>query len=763
MFGSSYIERASRVAPAVVLLFALYTARVAEGQTDEAGVSDAGDSSSRPSGLLLSGLDAGLMVADGGTRAETLVVVPVAPSTPEVIDVTVRSQRDEARQLQTSAEAVNVVDTKRARQQTVDLGEVLARTQGVGVRREGGLGSRSTISLNGLQGDQVRLFMDGIPLQLAGYPFGLVNIPVNLVERIEVFRGVVPVRFGTDALGGAINVVTDRSYETHLGASYMVGSFGIHRTTVNGRYLHEPSHLVVGAAAFVDVAKNDFIMSDRELMTPGGGSDVRSIKRWHDGYRSYGANVEAGIVDKKWARRLVVSGFLSSYDKDLQHNAIMSNPYGEVTSGETIVGITAHYEVDLTPALGLEVIANYAHRDIDFQDLSLFKYLWSGAQGRAVGRADARGEILGKAIDQTTVEDSVFGRVNLSWSWSDAQRLRASLTPQFTTRNEVDHVEGRDDPRLDDAVAQLIGGLEHELDAFDDKLSNIAFAKVYYTHTSHESEVEEPTRTFRVETKHDRKRGGVGDSLRYRFTPWLLAKASYEYATRLPNSDELFGNGVLIGANAELKPERSHNVNVGPRLELKRTALGSFLLDLNAFLRNSKDQIILLAGKQRIPYANISDVRGRGIENAVSWSSPGRWATVDASGTWLDARNEATKGTFALFKGMRIPSRPWLFASWGARARVADLPGPDDAIEPFYYGRYVHSFERGWAIGDPDYKLSVPRQVNHDLGVTYSRFGKYGSFTTTFEVDNLSDAKLYDVLGVQRPGRSYNFKLTARL
>ena len=67
------------------------------------------------------------------------------------------------------------------------------------------------------------MFLDSVPLELAGYPFGVWNVPVNLVRGVEVYRGVVPVRFGTDALGGALNLVSDNRPVTNLAASYQVG------------------------------------------------------------------------------------------------------------------------------------------------------------------------------------------------------------------------------------------------------------------------------------------------------------------------------------------------------------------------------------------------------------------------------------------------------------------------------------------------------------------------------------------------------------
>ena len=260
-----------------------------------------------------------------------------------------------------------------------------------------------------------------------------------------------------------------------------------------------------------------------------------------------------------------------------------------------------------------------------------------------------------------------------------------------------------------------------------------------------------------------REAWGVGDGLRYRFTKWFLGKVSYEYAARLPRPDEMFGNGVLIQSNANLRPERSHNVNVGPRAEIKRTAYGDFVLDVNGFLRETSDQIVLLAGRQFIPYVNISDARGLGLENAFSWVAPERWLTLDGSFTWQDIRNTSTSGPFAGMNGMRIPSLPYLFASWGARGRIGGLPKKEDAIEPFYHGRFTHGFYRGWDIGDPEYKTSLPSQVNHDVGVTYSMARSFARFSCTFEVDNVTNARLYDFFGVQRPGRSFNLKLVGQL
>ncbi len=739
--------------------------------THEENASLAGESGEGDASALTPTADVPLLDAEPAELAgDAVSIVGGDPSAfepgampPEsaAIQVTARSYKSEAQELQSSAEAVNVVELKKASQETADLGEVLARTQGVSVRRFGGLGSGANIALNGLQGDQVRLFLDGVPLQLAGYPFGLVNVPVGLLSRVEVYRGVVPIRFGSDALGGAINLVSRGKDENYLTGSYQAGSFGIHRATLSGRYRHERTGFLLGFTGFNDSARNDFWMHDRKIAQDDGTTVERDVRRFHDAYRAHGGNFEIGVTDKRWARRLVLQPFFSTYHKEMQHNAVMSTPYGGITYGEANYGATARYEVELPRDVELELVANYVNRSINFRDLSTYVFEWTGEPLRTVGRsgAGARGELTGEAIYQTAYEQSVFGRAQASWRAHPNHTFRASVTPQFVTRYPDDKVEGRVNDKLQGQIFQVVGGVEHELSLFSERLSNVAFGKAYYYRASQEKVSSEFTGRQRSETTQDRATWGAGDALRFEFTEWLLGKASYEYATRLPRSDELFGNNVLVQANTTLKPERSHNFNLGPRLSFERTRFGSFIADANFFLRESRDLIVLLPRTTRMPYLNISSVRGFGFENAVSWVSPKQWLSLDGSYTWQDLRNTSKDGPFAPFKGMRIPARPYMFASWAARGRIPRLPGNRDTLEPFYYGRFVQAFERGWDLGTAEYPVRIEKQFSHDVGITYTKIVGGSRIGCTFEIDNLADAVLYDYFGVQRPGRSYNLKV----
>ncbi|MFW6371208.1 MAG: ligand-gated channel protein, partial [Bacteroidota bacterium] len=76
-------------------------------------------------------------------------------------------------------------------------------------------------------------------------------------------------------------------------------------------------------------------------------------------------------------------------------------------------------------------------------------------------------------------------------------------------------------------------------------------------------------------------------------------------------------------------------------------------------------------------------------------------------------------------------------------------------------GRYVHEFFRSWeSAGIRAFKLEIPRQLVNNVGATYEVLMKTFRYTLTAEMQNVTNARVYDFLGVQRPGRAFYLKLT---
>ena len=90
-----------------------------------------------------------------------------------------------------------------------DLAQILDRATGVNIRRYGGLGSFSTLSIRGSTAEQVQVFLDGVPLNSAvGGGVDLGGLPIGGVESVDVYRGAVPARFGGNSIGGVVHIRT---------------------------------------------------------------------------------------------------------------------------------------------------------------------------------------------------------------------------------------------------------------------------------------------------------------------------------------------------------------------------------------------------------------------------------------------------------------------------------------------------------------------------------------------------------------------------
>lgn len=108
-----------------------------------------------------------------------------------------------------------------------DLADFLKMVPGVHVREVNGKGQYTTVSVRGSTTAQVGVFVDGVLFNLGGDAAADIStIPIHNVERIEVYRGYIPSRFGGTFIGGVINIVTKKPNRGNVTASVGRGSFG---------------------------------------------------------------------------------------------------------------------------------------------------------------------------------------------------------------------------------------------------------------------------------------------------------------------------------------------------------------------------------------------------------------------------------------------------------------------------------------------------------------------------------------------------------
>lgn len=688
----------------------------------------------------------------------------MAETAQQLGEVTVMG-KTESTLLRESSKAVTVVDTKEAKLQTADLGEVLNTVSGVNVRRSGGLGSENRFSLNGLTDDQIRFMLDGIPLDIMGYSSGIANVPVNLIERAEIYKGVVPVDLGADALGGAVNLVSNGSSNHGKGAvSYQVGSFGTHRLSLEAQRKTNAKGFFVRGSGYYDHAKNNYLV-DVEIVGDGGKLHDATVPRFHDSYQSYGLRGTVGLADQKWADEISLEVFANHTARDIQNNNVMSIVYGEVTSRNTNQGALLRYRKEIAGHLRINFASGYTYDRVNFVDTSRYIYTWTGdvvREADGTPRERSPGE-LGQATDRLIWDHVTYARLGMEYQLGANHLLRASSAPTYVSRSGDERWDEENetiDPLHEiNTLFTWINGLEHRFNSADEKLENSFFVKHYFQAVR----AEEPTSTLEVTRTMDRESNnfGIGTSLRFHLHPRWMLKASYEWATRLPRSGEIFGNGRLILPNLSLKPERSHNANLVVHFSSSLDAHGPWKLSLNGFLRGTDQLILLLGNNEVFSYQNVFAARSLGVEFNGSWQSSNKRLQVTANTTVQEFRNRSPKGDFGPYAGDRIPNRPYFFIHNSVGYHFPELFTHAGNLHLFLKNRYVHAFYKGWeSVGLKKFKAIIPAQFIQHAGATYQMPVKGLKTSLTAEVHNLTNSEVYDFFGVQKPGRAFYLKLT---
>src|SRR5690606_38599498 len=190
----------------------------------------------------------------------------------------------------------------------------------------GALGNAVDVSINGFQGNSVQYFRDGIPLEYLGGGYSLNNVPVNLLERAEVYKGAVPVSLGGDALGGAVNLVTKPRHHAQVNLSYEAASFNTHIAHLSA-YHPLGKRGFVGIDGFYNYADNDYQV-DVEVIDANSNPVPARVPLFHNAYRHYFSEIHGGLKSTGWADELKLSLAYYDIERQSQHPALMTNPYG---------------------------------------------------------------------------------------------------------------------------------------------------------------------------------------------------------------------------------------------------------------------------------------------------------------------------------------------------------------------------------------------------------------------------------------------------
>jgi len=680
-------------------------------------------------------------------------------------DVAVQG-KTKTQEIKESGFAVNAIDTKKFANTTADLNQILNRSTGVRIREQGGLGSDFKFSINGLSGKQVKFFIDGIPMDVMGSAMSLNNIPVNLADRLEVFKGVVPVQLGADAMGGAVNVVTNQKATNYLDVSHSYGSFNTNRSSLSGQYVDHKTGLIVKGSGFFNSSDNNYTMKDVDVVVGGtrigdyisdlNGAEFQKadVKRFHDNYQSASGQVEVGLTNKSWADVLFVGVGYNEAKQDLQTGFDQSIVYGQVTRASQAVNGSLRYKKENLFTKGLSLSAFVARSRDKYKtvDTVLRNYNWDGSYFDK-GYSEMGGV---KAVAHI-IRPRTYGMANMSYLINDQHSLNLNYTiDRLNNENYNELLTDHDD--MPGKLNKQIIGLAYQQDLLNKRLVNTLFGKYYSLG------LDRPKLINRVYTPMDTtfSNFGYGAASRFKITDDLGLKASYEHAYRLQEAEEMFGDGLNLQGNPDLKPESSDNLNLGAFYSL-RIGKNSFYIEASGFYRNAKDFIFPVPDERSklLKNQNQSSVRITGFESEVRYSYSDL-LSVNLNMTYQNAVNTTKNGQTESYnvEGTylnKIPNQPWLFGNGEFTIGKSDLLGKDTRLQFNWFTQYVNWFYLTWeGKGNPNGKSDIPTQLIHNASVSYSM--KKGTYNLSLECRNLTDELAFDNFRLQKPGRSFSVK-----
>ena len=694
--------------------------------------------------------------------ATQLFSQPVDEEVTQLSEVVLTGQSP-IKQVQKAAYNVVAIEAQQLRNLNSNAADMLARVSGVKMRETGGVGAEANINLNGFTGRHVRIFIDGVPMNEANASFRINNIPAEFIERIEIYKGVVPVTFGADALGGAINVVTRKSRYNYGNLSYTFGSFNTHKSTLNlGQFLTD--NISVELNAYQNYSDNSYKVFTEylDLQTGTYSKEKRWFKRFHDRYHNEAIIGRVNIFDEKWADKLSFALNYSQEDKQLQNANLMQKVFGGKYRKSHNYSSSVEYEKkNILKGLSFFLTGRYDFTTTQNVDEEARRYSWTGEYEPMVTR--------GESQLQNTIFEGKTGYITSHLDYQLNEKHSFQLTHTFsnyTRRNKNMLITNYtlDSDFMRRVNEKNISGFSYKFTP-SERWNILAFGKYYNTAVTGPVIVTGyGSRAVYEEETHHTQAWGYGGATTYQLLKTLQAKLSYEKSFRLPTDTELFGDGDLEIGNYKLKPENSNNLNVNISYQPVFKA-HSLLVEAGFAYRYIKDYIIrsiISAGVNEgsAGSRNHGKVLNMGLDATLRYFYKDVFS-VGGNLSYMNLRNKeefTETGRPSAIYNDRLPNMPYLFGNADATCNIGSLIAKHDRLSLNYNLFFTEEFFTSWQSEGT--KIKVPRQLSHDVSLTYYTPNKRLSLSV--EAKNITDELLYDNYSLQKAGRAFYAKLSYR-
>ncbi len=682
------------------------------------------------------------------------ITIKMAPVSNELSAVNVNglnAEQAEVKKTKENVMPVTVITAKEMENRAGNLNEILARQAGVQIRLSGGLGSDARISVRGLEGKRVQIFLDGNPLNTPDGSLGLNDLPVQIIERIEIYKGAVPAYLGGDGLGSAVNVIFKHRDVSYIDASISRQSYNTQLSNLIVKKTFDKQGIEVGVGVFDTRSDNNYVM--KSPYQPG-----LRIERDHDKYHSLLAAV-AVKFHKLWFDEIEIEGAYVGNRKQIQ--GIQQNIQHAETKGQSYVGLINFTRKNFAGGkLGLKYNLLLSKFDVRFIDTSAYSYNWDGTR---IPSSIGKGELGNGPNLSTNLQRDLRQRFNLDYRINRDFTLNFNNTFRRVSSDPEDDVGnaflGKNVYNYPGSLLNSITGLTLESRFLDERLLISTALKNYYNVVDGFNTSIYLNNSIPDKLRNTTNELGYTAGLRYSISKSFLAKASYEKGLRLPNNTELFGDGVLITPTTTLRPEIAHNYNVGLVFDEKNRNNRRLQIEANAFYMNVDNLIQLSGNGLTLGYVNYTKANIKGADLDIKYDvTKNVFAGFNATYQVLTDINRLIPATSVPNPSynLQIPNTPQLFFNWNAEYHKRGILGHGSNTRLMYDGSFVAEYNYGFKISVYD-NFVIPSYLTHTISLEQSL--QESKYTITAEVNNISGKEILNNYNQPLPGRTFRIKL----
>lgn len=686
---------------------------------------------------------------DKGNRSNDIGLKPESLSLSDVII----SEKSQARLLREQAMPVSVISMQQLQGTVSDIQSILARTVGVTIRASGGMGSTSRLSVRGLEGKRIGFFIDETPMADQSDFLDLNDIPIDMIDRIEIYKGVVPAKFGGSAMGGAVNIVIKEYPDHYADVSYQRESYNTNRFQTVLKKNDRKHGLVYGVGGGFNYAENDYVMES---------PNVRGlkIKRDHDTYK-----------------KVLMGGSMKAHNwwfDEVELEPVYLRTYHEIQGIDTDIryahtksdGFLLNFKLEkddfFVEGLDFDMSTAVAYTRYHMTDTAKTYYDWTG-EGYPTPSVYG-GEITSNrfASDSDNRKLTLLNKLYIEYLISKRNSVIFNSVLQTADGRPSDDLKilslGKK-VDFDSRMRSWVAGLTYDYRSLDQRFLNSLTGRYYWygMDTRYQNiYVNVPSEPITLR----KTSWGYSEAMRYRITPGLMAKLSGGYDVRIPAENELLGDGATITPARDLLPERNLSANAGLLYDLTGIHPSNLQIEVNGFYMHVDDMIRFVKGILGAQYQNFGQMRTLGVEAEVKADMlPCLYGYANV--TYQDLRDtrdhEAGTEMPNPTKGKRMPNIPYLMSNAGLEFHKENLFGGTGQntrlfADMSFIEEYFYDFEL-----TRNEKRRIPRSLTLDLGFEHSFFDQ--RLYISGSIKNVADATVISEYNCPLPGRTLGLKL----